>query len=85
MTAAEARGPRWHQRGCPHSRWPNPQPTLFEGIAWSTGGVMDATRQRMKILELRWAELDVLWDLDRPEDLDRLQTDPRLRDLAPGR
>ena len=62
-----------------------PQPALFEGMAWSTKDVMAVTRERLRVLGLRWAELPVRWDLDRPEDLARLQADPRLRDLAPGR
>ena len=61
-----------------------PQLALFEGIAWSTGEVMAATRERLRALGLRWAELPVRWDLDRPEDLPRLQADPRLRDLTRG-
>ena len=61
-----------------------PQPALFEGIAWSTRGVMAATRERPRALGLRWAELPVHWDLDRPEDLARLQADLRLRDLTAG-
>ena len=61
-----------------------PQPALFEGITWSTGGVMAATRERPRALGLRWAELPVHWDLDRPEDLARLQADLRPRDLTAG-
>jgi glycosyltransferase A (GT-A) superfamily protein (DUF2064 family) len=45
---------------------------------------MEATRGRLNALRLRWAELPVRWDLDRPEDLVRLQADPRLRDLIAG-
>jgi hypothetical protein len=30
---------------------------------------------------MRFAELPMRWDLDRPEDLDRLAADPRLRHL----
>lgn len=61
-----------------------PQPALFEGIAWSTGGVMAATRERLRALGLRWSELPVRWDLDRPEDLPRLQADPRWAPLLGG-
>ena len=45
---------------------------------------MAATRERLRARGLRWAELDVRWDLDRPEDLACLQADPRLQDLTFG-
>ncbi len=45
---------------------------LFDGIAWSTDSVMADTRVRLK--ELGWSshELETLWDVDRPEDYQRL-------------
>ena len=49
-----------------------PHPTLFEGIPWSTGEVMQTTRVRLKELGLRWHELPTRWDVDRPEDYQRL-------------
>ncbi len=51
---------------------------LFEDIRWSTSGVMAATRERLRALEWRWAELPLCWDVDQPEDLRRLRQDPRL-------
>jgi hypothetical protein len=45
---------------------------FFEGIAWSTDQVMEQTRQRMRDLACAWLELETLWDVDRPEDYDRL-------------
>jgi hypothetical protein len=54
---------------------------LFEDIAWSTAGVMAATRERLRALEWRWAELPLRWDVDQPEDLRRLRQDPRLAHL----
>lgn len=48
-------------------------PQLFEGIAWGGALVMEQTRERMRIAGLRWHELETLWDVDRPEDLQRLQ------------
>jgi rSAM/selenodomain-associated transferase 1 len=57
---------------------------LFQGIAWSTAEVMAATRDRLRSLGLRFAELPMRWDLDRPEDLDRLAADPRLNHLLEG-
>lgn len=44
---------------------------LFEGIAWGSGQVLGATRQRLRDLRLRWFELPVRHDLDRPADLAR--------------
>jgi len=49
-----------------------PQPLLFEGIEWGSGEVMAQSRGRAVEADLRIAELDPLWDLDRPEDLARL-------------
>lgn len=47
------------------------RPELFEGIEWSTPGVMQQTRSRMSALGLRWQELARLWDIDRAEDVVR--------------
>lgn len=46
---------------------------LFDGIAWSTATVMADTRARLRELGWQWQELDTLWDVDRPEDYERLQ------------
>ncbi len=45
---------------------------LFEGIAWSTHEVMQQTRSRLRALGWRAAELETLWDVDRPDDYTRL-------------
>ena len=45
---------------------------LFDGIAWGTGSVMADTRARLTQLIWRWTELETLWDVDRPEDYERL-------------
>ena len=58
------------------------QPELFTGIDWSTPAVMEQTRRRMHALDLRWHELAMRWDVDRPEDLVRLRADPQLAQLA---
>ena len=50
-----------------------PQPALFEGLAWSTPAVLAQTRQRMLALGLRHGEMPTLWDVDTPEDLRRWQ------------
>jgi glycosyltransferase A (GT-A) superfamily protein (DUF2064 family) len=33
---------------------------------------MDGTRRRLRELDWRWRELETLWDVDRPEDYQRL-------------
>jgi len=45
---------------------------LFEDIEWGTDTVLEATRRRMKSLNLRWRELAPRWDVDRPADYARL-------------
>ncbi|MBI3434715.1 MAG: TIGR04282 family arsenosugar biosynthesis glycosyltransferase [Proteobacteria bacterium] len=49
-----------------------PAPGLFADMAWSTATVMAETRQRLRGLDLRWRELETLWDIDLPADLARL-------------
>ncbi len=46
---------------------------LFEGISWGTESVLEETRERIKILGWRWRELPRRWDVDRPEDVERLR------------
>jgi rSAM/selenodomain-associated transferase 1 len=47
-------------------------PALFEAMNWGTSSVMEETRQRLRNLGWRWHELPAHWDLDRPEDYQRL-------------
>lgn len=47
---------------------------LFHGIPWGTDRVMEETRVRLRRSALQWQELALSWDLDRPEDIDRLRT-----------
>jgi uncharacterized protein len=54
-------------------------PRIFEGIAWGGGDVYRKTTEQLSRLGLRWRPLRTVWDLDRPEDLERL------RALGPGR
>ena len=49
---------------------------LFQGVAWGGDNVLDETRRRLQDLGWRWKELEPLWDLDRPADLERLQAMP---------
>jgi rSAM/selenodomain-associated transferase 1 len=50
-----------------------PEPVVFADIAWSTGTVMPETRLRLERLQSDWRELPPLWDVDRPDDLERLK------------
>ncbi len=52
---------------------------LFEDMPWGTGQVLAATRHRLRELGWHWRELPALWDVDRPEDLERLN--PATRSL----
>jgi uncharacterized protein len=45
---------------------------LFEDIAWGCETVLKQTRARLRELGWRWQELETLWDVDRPEDYQRL-------------
>jgi len=58
------------------------QPALFSDMPWSTPGVMDETRRRLRQLGLAWQEPATLWDVDVPEDLARLR-EVGLQDLIP--
>lgn len=48
-----------------------PRPELFEGIAWSTPGVFQATLERAAALGLRVEALEPLLDVDTLDDLRR--------------
>jgi rSAM/selenodomain-associated transferase 1 len=49
-----------------------PRPAIFVDIAWGSGDVMQQTRARLRQQSLTWRELPVRWDVDRPEDYERL-------------
>lgn len=44
---------------------------IFRCVDWGSDRVMDQTRQRLCQLALRWIEPEMLWDIDRPEDMQR--------------
>lgn len=44
----------------------------FEAVAWGGPTVLETTRARFGELGWRWRELPTLWDIDRPDDYDRL-------------
>lgn len=62
----------------------HPAPELFAGITWGEAAVMAQTRERLRGHGLRWSELEMLWDVDRPDDYHRLQQSGLLDD-APSR
>ena len=45
---------------------------LFTGMTWGVDTVMAETRTRLSALGLSWSEPATLWDIDRPDDYDRL-------------
>ncbi|MDP6651099.1 MAG: TIGR04282 family arsenosugar biosynthesis glycosyltransferase [Gammaproteobacteria bacterium] len=49
-----------------------PCPGLFQGIEWGSERVLSQTLQRLAQLKLPYALLEPLWDVDRPQDLQRL-------------
>lgn len=55
---------------------------LFLDVPWSTPGVLQATRERLCALRFRWHELPVRWDVDRPEDVQRMAAEARLAALV---
>ena len=60
-----------------------PEPALFSDMPWSTPVVMNETRRRLRTLGLTWQEPVTLWDVDLPQDLERLRT-IGLHDLIPS-
>jgi rSAM/selenodomain-associated transferase 1 len=48
-------------------------PTLFSQMHWSVPSVMEETRRRLRDLGMTWQEPVTLWDLDLPEDIERLR------------
>ena len=52
-------------------------PELFHHIEWGGSEVLAQTRLRIAALRWRCLELPALWDVDRPEDLNRLPEEMR--------
>ena len=50
-----------------------PHAALFTDMTWSTASVMQETRQRIARAALTCRELAPLWDVDTPDDVDRLE------------
>jgi len=45
---------------------------IFSDMEWGTDRVMAETRRRLRALGIVAAEPAIVWDIDRPEDIDRL-------------
>ena len=56
-------------------------PELFTGISWGTGSVLHQTRLRLRDLGWKWNELSERWDVDRPEDVERLKREGYLTEI----
>jgi len=51
----------------------SPQPAIFSPMGWGSARVLGETRRRLQRCGLRWRESDMLWDVDRPDDIERLR------------
>jgi uncharacterized protein len=60
-----------------------PARALFSHMHWSVPHVMEETRCRLRDLGMTWQEPVTLWDLDLPEDIERLRQ-IGLHDLIPS-
>ncbi len=60
-------------------------PIVFSQVAWGTPEVMQQTLRNLKRSNLSWALADQLWDIDTPQDLNRLQREGHAlaRELPP--
>jgi rSAM/selenodomain-associated transferase 1 len=58
-----------------------PLDALFAGVSWGSSAVMGQTRTRLAELGIKWKELATRWDVDRPEDYARLQSEGRLDEV----
>jgi rSAM/selenodomain-associated transferase 1 len=50
-------------------------PRLFHDISWGTDLVLEQTRARLRQFGWSWHELPTRWDVDRPEDVERLNSE----------
>jgi len=56
-------------------------PEIFEGVAWGSPSVMGETRSRLAAAGVAWSELPASWDVDRPEDYERLRREGLLQEV----
>ncbi len=62
-----------------------PIPTLFEDVDWGGPAVMAQTRDKLRALGLTWREPRIVWDVDRPEDHERVLREGLLAEPAQER
>jgi len=62
----------------------HPAASLFTGMPWGTSQLVAETRLRLRQAHLRWHELPISWDVDRPEDFDRLEASGLMSDALPS-
>jgi rSAM/selenodomain-associated transferase 1 len=60
-----------------------PMPRLFADIAWGESDVMERTRERLSESGASCKELPRLWDVDRPDDYERLRRSGLMREALP--
>jgi rSAM/selenodomain-associated transferase 2/rSAM/selenodomain-associated transferase 1 len=65
-----ARDGGYYLIGVQKGSWPRANPILFENIAWGTGEVLSQTLLAADKMGLSHMLLEILDDVDRPEDLD---------------
>ena len=58
-----------------------PVAALFDGVDWGSAAVMGQTRARLAEARVRWKELAMLWDVDRPADYERLRREGLLNEV----
>jgi rSAM/selenodomain-associated transferase 1 len=56
--------------------------TIFADIPWGGPDVLSTTRERCEALRWRVTEVATRWDVDRPEDFERLRRDPTMAPLT---
>ena len=62
--------------GLDRRAWPRAE-RLFQEIPWSTDRVLETTRERAVELDLSYLELPIWYDVDEPQELERLIEDVR--------
>jgi uncharacterized protein len=50
-------------------------PTLFDGINWDAGNVYKQIVEKLCLNRISWLELELSYDIDRPEELEQLYCD----------
>jgi len=59
-----------------------PIPQIFEGVDWGGPNVMAQTRHKMMALGLTWREPRIVWDVDHPDDYERVLRESLLAEPA---